>query len=307
METDRVRALLCAVREGSLSAAAAELGYTPSGMSRMIGALEDEVGVELLRRNRQGVEPTRACRELMPAMQKLAAAGAGLRQQITEMNGVMTGDVVVATAYPIFYMPLARLIGDFSREYPGITVKIREGRSSELMKGVEENDIDFCMISRREGKCDWTPLFYNEFIAWVPDGHPSIKKGHYNIEDFEKEPVIGMYEGLDSDEARVFRERGIHPDYRYASYDTFATYKMVEAGLGISGNNGLYDGIWDGSVVSLSLEPKVEIEIGIATPVSVEITPAARRFREFALGFFSDHRLLADKKLTPFSRLPDDK
>ena len=59
MELDRYRALVCAIETGSLSAAAEALQYTPSGVSRMVAALEEETGVPLLLREHSGVRPTK--------------------------------------------------------------------------------------------------------------------------------------------------------------------------------------------------------------------------------------------------------
>lgn len=52
MDTEKCRALIAALELGSLTAAAESLGYTPSGISRMMAALEDEMGFPLLIRNR---------------------------------------------------------------------------------------------------------------------------------------------------------------------------------------------------------------------------------------------------------------
>ena len=76
MDTEKCRALLCVLETGSLSAAAEQLGYTPSGVSRMMAALEDEVGFPLLERGRGGVEATAACRLLLPAVREMAGSSA---------------------------------------------------------------------------------------------------------------------------------------------------------------------------------------------------------------------------------------
>lgn len=60
MDLDRCRALVCAIETGSLSAAAEALQYTPSGVSRMVAALEAETGFSLLHREHGGVRPTAA-------------------------------------------------------------------------------------------------------------------------------------------------------------------------------------------------------------------------------------------------------
>ena len=44
MESEKCRVLLCAIDKGSITAAAEAMGYTISGVSRMMAALEAEVG-----------------------------------------------------------------------------------------------------------------------------------------------------------------------------------------------------------------------------------------------------------------------
>lgn len=55
MDSKKVSALLTAIDRGSLTAAAAELGYTQSGLTHMMNSLEDELGVSLLIRSKGGV------------------------------------------------------------------------------------------------------------------------------------------------------------------------------------------------------------------------------------------------------------
>ena len=52
MESEKCRALLCAIEKGSITGAAETMGYTISGISRMLASLESEVGFLLLRRGR---------------------------------------------------------------------------------------------------------------------------------------------------------------------------------------------------------------------------------------------------------------
>ena len=80
MELDRYRALVCAIETGSLSAAAEALQYTPSGVSRMVAALEEETGVPLLLREHSGVHPTKECEKLLPAIRDLLHAGESCAQ-----------------------------------------------------------------------------------------------------------------------------------------------------------------------------------------------------------------------------------
>ncbi|MFN4090288.1 MAG: LysR substrate-binding domain-containing protein [Alphaproteobacteria bacterium] len=63
-----LRAFEAAARHGSIKAAADELGVTPSAVSHRVRALEEAVGLDLLRRAGAGVEATAAGRALAPAL-----------------------------------------------------------------------------------------------------------------------------------------------------------------------------------------------------------------------------------------------
>ena len=62
MDTERWQILLKAIDRGSLRAAAEEMGFTVSGISRSVATLEKELGFALLHRAKSGVQPTAECR-----------------------------------------------------------------------------------------------------------------------------------------------------------------------------------------------------------------------------------------------------
>ena len=64
MDTERWQILLKAIDRGSLRAAAEEMGFTVSGISRSVATLEKELGFSLLYRAKSGVQPTEECRQL---------------------------------------------------------------------------------------------------------------------------------------------------------------------------------------------------------------------------------------------------
>ena len=51
MNTEKIEALLHTIKKGSITAAAEEMNYTPSAVSRCIQSLESEWGVRLLSRS----------------------------------------------------------------------------------------------------------------------------------------------------------------------------------------------------------------------------------------------------------------
>lgn len=280
MDLEKYRALICTIETGSLSAAAEKLGYTPSGISRMMASLEKENGFPLLLRQRDGVRPTRDCKILLPAIRKALFYGDSCLQLSAQIRGLNTGTVIIGTAYSAYYLWLAEVMRDFRKKYPGIQVEIRIGNSTELLHLMEEQQIDLCIISKREGTHHWIPLCEDMLVALLPADHPLARSKSVPVTAFETEPYIDTYPGWDIDNCRVFEASQITPNRQLATMDSYASYSMVEAGLGISMNNTINVKDWTGNVEIRPLEPAFSVEIGLA--FAREASPAAQTFVRFA-------------------------
>ena len=77
LDLRHLQALHAVVSTGSVRAAAASLGYTPSAISQHIAALQRDTGAMLLERHGRGVRPT-------PAGLLLARRGADLLSHAAE-------------------------------------------------------------------------------------------------------------------------------------------------------------------------------------------------------------------------------
>lgn len=292
MDTEKCKVILCAIDLGSLSAAAEALGYTPSGVSRMLHSLEEEAGFPLLTRKHTGVVPTKECQALLPVLRKLADRGEEFQQIAAGLRGCEIGSVTVGTAYPVYYRWLGGTIAAFRSRYPAIHVQIMDGTSSELCQAVEKNRMDFCIVSRRTGTFQWIPLGTDPLMAWVSEKSVYARAGRFPLKAFEKEPYVATNPDRETDNSLTFKKAGLVPNIRYTSSDSYATYAMVEAGIGVSMNNAVTSRNWNGHVAVIPVEPEQVIEIGIAVPEKEEISPSAQRFLEFARG-----RLEKEKEL----------
>ena len=76
MDSKKLEALVTAVELGSFTQAAAQLGYTQSGMTHMMNSLEKELGFAVLVRSRSGVHLTAAGKYLLLATHDRAEAEA---------------------------------------------------------------------------------------------------------------------------------------------------------------------------------------------------------------------------------------
>ena len=266
MDTEKCRVLLTVLHERSLSAAAEALGYTPSGISRLVDSLERETGFPLLHRGRGGVSATRACQELLPLMRRMAELDEQYQQLAHRIQGLDVGRVVAGTNYAAFYPWLSEVIAGFHHAYPGIRVELREGSSTQLGELVDHRRADFCLISQRPGRHEWVPLKDDQLMAILPPTHPLVEADRFPVGLLRQEPFIEFLPGQETDNSRMLQQLQIRPKIRFVTLL----------------NDILTADLADGVAV-LPLDPPQSVHLGIALPEEEHVSPAAKRFITYAL------------------------
>jgi DNA-binding transcriptional LysR family regulator len=147
-----LRVLRAVVQRGSFTAAAAELGYTQSAVSKRIAALETSAGHELVERERRGVRLTGAgevlLRHAADALESIEAAERELDgAHPAAVRPVRLGAFASAAAGL-----LPRAIALLSRECPEITLTVREGTSAVLSRGLRAGTLDLALLAAVSGE-----------------------------------------------------------------------------------------------------------------------------------------------------------
>ncbi len=121
-----LRLLEAVVQYRSIAKAAAYLNLTPPAVSKALSELEHTVGVRLLERSRQGVEPTPHGKVLIDRGRIIFDE---LRQGVSEIEHLSdptAGEVRVAASVPIAAGILPAIVGRMRRRYPRISIHARE-------------------------------------------------------------------------------------------------------------------------------------------------------------------------------------
>ncbi len=282
MDTRKCAALLHAIDLGSLSAAARYLGYTPSGLLRMIDSFEAELGMEVVERGRHGVTLTSEGRQVIGALRDAVRAAERVEQEVACVKGLLSGVVSIATYTSIAETWLPHALGVFEQRHPGVKVLIREGGNEEMMAWVEKRVVDCALVAKRSFSGDWIELAQDRLMAWLPASHPRAKDGFFPIEELDGAPFIETLPGQNTDITRLVHAEELALDVRYTTTSSHTTYRMVEEGLGISINNELMTRHWHGNVAVVPLAPERMISLGVALPSLAAASAATREFVECA-------------------------
>ncbi|MGW0909144.1 LysR family transcriptional regulator [Streptomyces sp. NPDC002853] len=241
LDTRRMQVLRAVVTSGSVTAAARNLGYTPSAVSQQMAALEKEAGIALLERTGRGVRATDAGRLLT---EYAVAIGRQLAEAETALAGLRSGRTGrVAMRY--FTTAGARLVAPalaaLRRAQPEVRVELKLSDPDDPMPAVRDRQADLALVVRPRGQLGvegvrFEHLLDDRYKAVLPVGHPLAAKRLLEMTDLADEPwVASESPGPCLDPIlEACGSAGFSPDFVVESGDYATAQGFVAAGLGVS-------------------------------------------------------------------------
>lgn len=119
-----IKAFLASARTGGFSAAAREIGTTPSVVSKRVGRLEDEIGIRLFKRTTRALTLTPEGERLQPRLQQIIAELEDtLSNRVTEGQG-LRGSLRVRAPTTVGTYFVGPAVTRFQKKHPAMTVEL---------------------------------------------------------------------------------------------------------------------------------------------------------------------------------------
>jgi len=284
METSRCKAFYAAATLGSLTAAAERLGYTPSGVSQLITALEDDLGFKLLERTKRGVRLTSEGARLLPEIRIFLNSEYTLYGLASDIKGLAVGTVNVASYPSVATYWLPEVIKKFGEDYPGIKINLLEGIRQEMKDWLDEGTADMGFLTYSEPMDrDWIPLADDRMVAVLPKDHRYAAESHYPISACGEDDFIMPALGHDVDVENLLKEYQIEPRIKFTTMENPVMFALIQSGLGMTITNELCTTIWADRLAIKPLDPEIQVTFGIALPRDRHRSPAVKKFIEYSV------------------------
>ncbi len=238
----RIRQLHCFVvlaEELNFTRAAQRLNMSQPPLSTQIQTLEREVGAELVTRSSRKVTLTRAGEVFLPRARNMLDQYERSLQEIREIGQGQDGVLEIGATGSILRGGLSRLLADFSRSHPRITLRLHEQSPTVQINEVlsRRTDVSFNRSMPRDPMLTYEYGWREEMVALLRSDHRLAGRTCVSIADLrEDQHVILRPESSDfaSYVMACILAAGYRPRVSQQVVDAQSIPSLIEAGFGVS-------------------------------------------------------------------------
>ena len=290
MDSKKLEILMTAADLGSFTKASEVVGYTQSGLTHMMDALEREIGFPLLQRSHNGIQLTEQGAQLMPAIREFLQANANLENQIRAIAEKKTEVIRVAAYSSIAMHWMPEILYRFRRRCPEINVDLRMvDHALEPFELLEKGQTDVIFASRQNYSfCDWIPLYQEQMYAILPKDYP-LNGPVFPLKEFAGLEFLMPYGRFDIDIKAALAPVGVKLNAKLSRVDDETVIRMVGRGLGVSMMTELMIRGRTDDVLCVPVDPPAIRELGMGTHIKKKETENIKKLKECVLEFIREH------------------
>lgn len=143
MNSEYFHYILTIAEDKSFSKAAKRLNISQPALSAYVSKLEANLGAPIFDRSLNPLKLTAIGASYIQMIKAVQYKERVFRQHVSDLHELKTGNLVIAgsSCFTSSYLP--RIIAEFLRQYPGISIKIIDGRTPDLSQRTLSGEIDF--------------------------------------------------------------------------------------------------------------------------------------------------------------------
>lgn len=147
---------------------------TQPTLSMQIKKLEEYLGILIFDRSKHPVIPTEIGKEIIEQARYTVSQSKKINELIDNYNHSVSGEITIAIIPSLAPYLLPLFIGNFSKKYPDVKVKIVELLTEEIIEKLKTDQIDVGILVTpllEKGIIE-EPLFYEEMLIYINKAHP---------------------------------------------------------------------------------------------------------------------------------------
>jgi DNA-binding transcriptional LysR family regulator len=276
----QLRVFIEVSRLRSFSRAGDEIGLTQSAVSRCVRELEGEIGLKLIDRTTREVQLTDVGVNLVGTVSRLIADLDSALHEVRELGQQKRGRVIVAASPTVACRLMPRVIASCLREFPLVTLILRDDVQSDVLRQVKSGEADFGVVigPLADDALHGQPVMTDSFCLVARRDHPLAHESAAPWEALAGERLVMLDQASGSRPIidAVMQRHGVQAQVVQELGHPATVFGLVEAGVGVSVLPWLALPLpANSSLIALPLEPRAERTVELVRRRDRSLSPAA--------------------------------
>lgn len=234
----QLRAFVAVAEQASMTQAAARLSLTPSALSMLVRAMEDDLGVKLFERTTRRLLLTDAGKSLLPVVKDVFERLDDGVQSVLRSEQLKESVLTLATSPLMAASFVPKVMAQFRQLHPAVRIRLVDASVDALPDLVRRSAVDLaiCTASDEFGDLHQQLLYVDSLMLVCHCDHPLATQSEVRWQQILTEPLVLMQHGSGlralAEKALAKWDKAVAPAHEVSHVAT--AIGLVEAGQGVS-------------------------------------------------------------------------
>ena len=189
--------ILAVAQYKNFSLAAEKCYVTQPTLSMQVHKLEEELDVIIFDRTKKPIRVTEVGEKILKQAESIVNESERIKNIIAQYKGYIGGRFKLGIIPTVMPTLLPMFLNTFLRKYPKVDLKIEEMNTKECIKALLEGSIDAAIVATplKEKQIIEKPLYYEPFIAYIPENHRLKDKKTIQTDDLQIKDILMLQDG----------------------------------------------------------------------------------------------------------------
>jgi len=197
MTITQLQYVLAVAEYKNFTLAAEKCFVTQPTLSMQIQKVEDELDILIFDRSKKPIQLTEIGQKIVNQAKNIVNEADRIRDIVHQQKGFIGGEFRLGIIPTIMPTLLPMFLKNFIKKYPKVKLIIEELNTDDIIFKLNNGHLDAAIAATplNEEKIKEVVLYFEPFVAYIPENHESFSKKEIEISDLNLDEILLLQDG----------------------------------------------------------------------------------------------------------------
>lgn len=197
MTITQLQYVLAVAEHKNFTLAAEKCFVTQPTLSMQIQKIEEELGIQIFDRSKKPIQLTDIGQKIVNQSKNIVNEANRIQDIVDQQKGFIGGEFRLGIIPTVMPTLLPMFLTNFIKKYPKVNLIIEELNTDEIITRLKNGHLDAAIAATplEEEKIKEIVLFYEPFVAYIPENHTVFEKKEIEVSDLNLDEILLLQDG----------------------------------------------------------------------------------------------------------------